>query len=310
MTSDTLRWGAGGSACAVPAIISGSAVPSPEGGAKRRHLRPQCSARALAPSHWSWGSCWRSPGLRRAMIKRRKSWWKNRPGQPRASLEADLARWLQDLPPIVHGPGWVPAGEQLPLGPSHLAENLPLPVAEVKVKESLPGRPRCSSITLFSQKPVQPRLVLGLWAGPPPTRGSPLPMVGCWWAHTQWGPAPRGFGGEVLGPTVGRNRLLPSLPSNLGTPAYVTATAAAGRAFVSVTVLLVVRIGPWAAFSQLLLLPHALWLWLLVSSGNNINASWHLFSTYFMPGINTWSSPKNWYSYPHFIGEEIEAQRS
>ena len=46
------------------------------------------------------------------------------------------------------------------------------------------------------------------------------------------------------GPTVGRNRLLPSLPSNLGTPAYVTATAATGRAFVSFTVLQVVRRGP------------------------------------------------------------------
>ncbi|CAI9153604.1 unnamed protein product [Rangifer tarandus platyrhynchus] len=36
-------------------------------------------------------------------------------------------------------------------------------MAELEGKESLPGCPRCSSITLFSQKPVQLRLVLGLW---------------------------------------------------------------------------------------------------------------------------------------------------
>ena len=50
-----------------------------------------CS-QGLATSHWSWRSYWRRPGLRHAAIKRRKSCWKNRPRQPKASLEADLAR--------------------------------------------------------------------------------------------------------------------------------------------------------------------------------------------------------------------------
>ena len=50
-----------------------------------------------------------------------------------------------------------------------------------------------------------------------------------------------GVGGGPGGPPVGPCNT--ALSSNLGTPAYVTATAAAGRAFVLVTVLQVVRTG-------------------------------------------------------------------
>ena len=57
-----------------------------------------------------------------------------------------------------------------------------------------------------------------------------------------------GVVGEVLvGPQWGETICSPpcstDLPSNLGTPAYVTAMAAAVRAFVLVTVLQVVRTG-------------------------------------------------------------------
>lgn len=61
-------------------------------------------------------------------------------------------------------------------------------------------------------------------------------------------PGSRGVVGEVLvGPQWGETICSPlcstDLPSNLGTPAYVTAMAAAVRAFVLVTVLQVVRTG-------------------------------------------------------------------
>ena len=180
---DKPRGAVGGSACAVPANMEGPGFHPLEAGQREATwgygVQPEPEA-DLATSHWSWRSCWRSPGLRCATIKRRRSWRKNRPRQPRASLKADLARWLRDIPPTVVDPGGFLMEKGLPTGPSHLAENVLLPVAELEGKESVPGRPHCSSITLFSpRKPVQPTLVLGLWAGPPPLWGSPLPIVGC-----------------------------------------------------------------------------------------------------------------------------------
>ena len=124
-----------------------------------------------------------------------------------------------------------------------------MPVTELERKQSLSGSPRCSSVTLFSpQKPVQPSLVLGLWED-----HLPYEEAHClWWAVGDHPPSEAwiqgGVVGEVLvGPQRGETICSPpcstDLPSNLGTPAYVTAMAAAVRAFVLVTVLQVVRTG-------------------------------------------------------------------
>ena len=109
-------------------------------------------------------------------------------------------------------PQRVPAGERPPPGPSHLAENLSLPVVTLEGKESLPGRPRCSFITLFALRSLSS---LGwCWVyGQEHLLYKEAHSLG--WAageHTPSKARPRG--GWRRGPggrTVGRNRLLPIL---------------------------------------------------------------------------------------------------
>ena len=161
----------------------GSRVPSPGGGAKRSHLRLRCAARAGGRPGYL------SLALEKLLEKPRPEVCRDKEKEKLAEEQADREGrlWKQTLPgdcetfhPLSVDPGRFLMEKGLPTSPSHLAENVLLPVAELEGKESVPGRPHCSSITFFSpQKPVQPRLVLGLWAGPPPLWGSPLPMVGC-----------------------------------------------------------------------------------------------------------------------------------
>lgn len=126
--------------------------------------------------------------------------------------------------------------------------------------ESLPGRPCCSSTNLFSpQKPVQLRLVLGLWEDHLPY-GKPTAYEGLLVTTHPVRPGPRVVGEVLVGHLKWGNRLLPTLQHS--PPIWglqLMSHGSSSGAFVLVTVLRCSGQGGEAAFSTVALFPSDYW---------------------------------------------------
>ena len=265
---DKLRGAVGGSACTLPASMEGPGFHPLEAGRREATwgygVQPGPEA-DLATSHWPWRSCWRSPGLRCAAIKRRRSWRKNRPTEKGDSESRPCqvtARRSTHCPWTLAGSWWRKAS---PPAPATWLRTCCCPWPSWKGRslfQGVPTAPPSLSSALRSLSSQGWCWVFG-------QDHLPYEEAHClWWAAsdhlpTQWGPAPGVLvagGGEILvgpqwGETVCSSPCSTALPSNLGTAAYVMATTAAVRAFVLVIVLQVVRTGRWATFLRLLFTP-------------------------------------------------------